>query len=294
MRFPHLIEAVYYQPWSITPAGFQSIHALARKRLLGGGDLLTEREQARLDAVKADGAETDFFGNPLPKLRITADGVAIVPVKGMLILHGGLMERMCGACSYDDIKRDLNTAAGTRDIRKIVLDVSSPGGMSMGCGETAKLIEDIIGFGIPVEARTDTCIGSAAYYLVAACTKISITPSSTIGSVGSYTAILDESKAYELAGLRMEVIRSGDVKGAGIPGTSLTDAQRADLQARCDEHGRLFREWVISHRMIDESLLQGQAFVGGQALVNGFADELLFDIEESDIPVEDDGEPEDS
>ena len=35
-----------------------------------------------------------------------------------------------------------------------------------------------------------------------------------------------------MQGVRMDVIKSGTLKGAGIPGTSLSDAQRADLQAQ--------------------------------------------------------------
>jgi ClpP class serine protease len=274
-QYPHLIEAVYFQPWMITPQGFSAVHAIARRRLLGEAGLqLTEREEEMLAAQGGDRPTKDFFGNRLPQMEIV-DGTAVIPIHGTLIHHAGVMERMCGAVSYDDIRADLEAAHMMA--KRIVLDIASPGGMCIGCSETAALIQKLKA-DVRIDARTDSVIGSAAYYLAASCHSITATPTSIVGSVGAYSAILDQSRAMELEGLKVEVFKSGDVKGAGIPGTSLTEAQRADLQGRVDEYGRMFREWVSANRFfIEEADMQGQAYVGAEAKRRGFVDELLFD-----------------
>ena len=270
MKFQRIIEAVYFQPWSITRDGWMAVHQILKPYLAG-------KEPPQ---VKADGDDdTDFFGNPIPKMEVTADGVAIIPIIGTLIHHASLLDKACGACSYDDIKEDLHSALGHANLKKIILHVSSPGGMCIGCTETADLISEIRDMGCPIETVTDEMIGSAAYYLVSGCSKISITPSAMIGSVGTFAAILDEKLAFEMHGLKMDIIKSGEYKGAGIPGTTLTPEQRADLQSAVDHYAALFRNHVGQCRpVIDEKLKQGQAFIGADAVEKGFADALIDDV----------------
>ena len=269
MKFQRIIETVYFQPWSITRDGWMAVHKILAPYLAG-------KEPPK---IKADDGETDFFGNAIPKMQITPEGVAIIPIIGTLIHHASLMDKLCGACSYDDVKNDLRDALGQANLKKIVLHIASPGGMCMGATETAELITQIREMGYRIEAVTDELIGSAAYYLAAGCDKISCTPSALVGSIGTFAAILDESLAFEMEGLKMEVIKSGEFKGAGIPGTKLSDAQRAEMQSRVDLYAKLFRDHVSKYRpVIDKADMQGQAFIGAEAVARGFADAVIDDV----------------
>jgi ClpP class serine protease len=119
-------------------------------------------------------------------------------------------------------------------------------------------------------AFTDTEAASAAYWIGSAADRFVATPSATVGSVGVYMAIPDYSKAFEMEGVRMDVIKSGTLKGAGIPGTSLTDAQRADLQAQVEEIHADFKASVLGKRsMVADEDMEGQVFSGRTAARKG-------------------------
>jgi ClpP class serine protease len=281
MKFQHVIEEVYFKPWSITDAGFRDVHRVVSPHIRG--ESLPAHVQNFLSAhIKADTdddcPDSDFFGQPIEQLQITPDGLAILPVFGPLINHASLMDRMCGACSYQQIQKDLLTSISTPGIKRIVLKIGSPGGMCNGMIETVRRIFQVREMGIPIKAISDTCVGSAAYALAAACDSIEITESTMIGSVGSFCAVLDSSKAYATAGLLVQVFKSGEMKGAGVDGTSLSKKQEEEFQARSDYYGEQFREVVRSTRNIDESLLQGQVFIGQKAIETGFADKIIEDI----------------
>jgi len=249
----------------------------------------TNEQAASFAEDDVDCPDTDFFGQPIEQMQVTPDGLAIIPVFGPLFNHASLLDRMCGACSYQQIQNDLLTAISTPGIKRIVMKIGSPGGMCNGMVETSRRIFQVREAGIPIKAISDTCIASAAYALAASCDSIEITESAMIGSVGTLCAVLDSSKAYEIMGLLVQVFKSGEFKGAGMDGTSLTEKQKAEFQAHADYYGEQFREIVRSTRTIDEALLQGQTFIGTGAIDNGFADEIIEDIG-SGYATEDDDE----
>ena len=134
-------------------------------------------------------------------------------------------------------------------------------------------------------AFTDTEAASAAYWIGSAADRFVATPSATVGSIGVYMAIPDYSKAFEMQGVKMDVIKSGSLKGAGIPGTSLTDAQRADLQAQVEAIHADFKANVRSKRsLVKDEDMEGQVFSGRQAagkgLVTGLATSLAQIVSE--------------
>jgi signal peptide peptidase SppA len=148
-----------------------------------------------------------------------------------------------------------------------VVDISSPGGTVTGVEEAAAALAQS---SKPTVAFTATEAASAAYWIGASADRFVATPSSTVGSVGVYMAIPDYSKAFDMAGVKMDVIKSGTLKGAGIPGTSLSDAQRADLQEQVNAIHAEFRASVRSkRRMVKDEDMEGQVFSGRQAAGKG-------------------------
>jgi len=87
----------------------------------------------------------------------------------------------------------------------------------------------------------------------------------------------DYSKAAEMQGIKMVVIKSGKFKGAGIEGTSLDENQMGNLQASVDTIHAEFKEAVnMKRKMVKAEAMEGQVFSGKQAaaqgLVTGLAD----------------------
>lgn len=278
MKFQRIIEAVYFQPWAITREGWQAVHSILKPYLDG-------KEPPALS--QDEPPETDIFGNPMPKMEITPAGVAIIPVVGTLLHHATLLDKMCGACSYDDIKTNLRAAVGTVGVNKIVLNFDSPGGMSMGNDECAAVVAECAEF-TRVEAVTDSLMCSAAYLLAAPCHQISCTPTAQVGAIGCLLPWMDQTVRYEMAGLKVKMFSDGEYKGAGWPGTQLTEKQTAYFQSLVDKYGSMFKAVVQKNRVVDDASMQGQVFIGSDALDAGLVDEIIDDVEDRFEPAEPD------
>jgi ClpP class serine protease len=269
VKFQRIIQAVYFEPWSITREGWQSVHAMIKPRVLS--DALPELPKAAND-------DTDFFGSPLPKMQLIGR-TAVIPIQGTLVHHATLMDKQCGACSYDDVKRDVRAALNIAGLQKIVYHCDSPGGMCMGCAETAKVIDEAAAL-VRSEAVTDGLMCSACYDLVCGVDRISCTPTAVVGSIGAMMAWLDQTVRYEMAGLKVELFASDSLKGTGTPGTALTDEQREYLQARTDKYASLFKSHVTAGRLVSDATMRGQTFIGSDAVEVGLVDGIVDDCEE--------------
>jgi signal peptide peptidase SppA len=209
---------------------------------------------------------------------------AIVPVKGVIGKNLSEMESLCGCCDIHDVEEMLEECERDPSIKTIILDIDSPGGTSVGVPELANRIKncskEVISF-----TGSECC--SAAYWLGSQASSFYATPSSSVGSIGVYIAFPDCSEAYKMEGVKMDVIKSGAFKGAGIPGTSLDEGQRKMLQQEVDDIHNDFKEAVKSVRsFVEDSSMEGQQFSGKRAaeaglitsLTNGF-DELIQSLD---------------
>jgi signal peptide peptidase SppA len=205
---------------------------------------------------------------------------AVIPLKGVVGKGVPEMETYCGCCDLEEVEEMLEDAERDESVKVIILAIDSPGGVSVGVPEFAARVRNsrkrIIAF-------TDTEACSAAYWIGSQASEFFATPSSQVGSIGCYITYLNASEAYRKEGYRMEVYKSGDLKGAGIDGTDLTEAQKKMLTDQTVEIHEDFKADVLSVRsFVPESAMQGQCFSGKKAaevglvtgLVNGF-DELM-------------------
>lgn len=269
MKFQRILAAVYNTPLGITQAGFETVEAVLRPHLLKG---------ELPDKIKSE-AQKDIWGEPLPEMVIDGD-CAVIPVFGVLIQHASLLDKQCGACSYDDIRANL-LSAQKQGCDYAVLNINSPGGEVCGCLETAQLIARLIDEGMEIYAYTDTMICSCAYFLASACSGIFATASSQVGCIGCLIGLLDVSKAFEAAGLKAEFIVSGKYKSTGGRGTSLSDEQRGYLQGLVDESANTFKAFVQEHRdNVPDDAMEGQCFHADNGAEKGLVDGIVQDMDE--------------
>lgn len=215
-----------------------------------------------------------FFGEK-PK-AYKAGKVGIVPLRGVVGKSLAPIDKMTGAVDLDDFYNDLDEMENDEEVEVIIVDISSPGGTVTGVEEAAARLARS---SKPTVAFTDTEAASAAYWIGSAADRFVATPSATVGSIGVYMAIPDLSEAYRQAGVEMQVIKAGKLKGAGIEGTKLSDEQKADLQAQVNELHADFKASVRGKRkMVKDEDMEGQVFSGKVAarkgLVTGLASSL--------------------
>ena len=87
-------------------------------------------------------------------------------------------------------------------VRAILLDIDSPGGETTGCFELADYIYSIRGIK-PVYAAANDIALSAAYAIASAASRVFVTRTGAVGSVGVYALHVDQSGVRQ--GTRREV-----------------------------------------------------------------------------------------
>lgn len=265
MRFQHLLNLLS-EPQLITATAHASIFNIISARIAG--------EPKREPGEGVSGSKVER-----PSM-FTEDGVAFIPVPGVIGTKLTPMEKGSGAVDVSEIEKDLRHAEADPEASAIVLDIDSPGGMYQG---TPELSEVVMGASKPVYTFTDGVMASGGLWLgVSAAAGVFSTPTATIGSIGAYTAFIDYTKHFEMHGMKMEVFTSGKYKGMGMPGTSLTDEQRELLQDRIMAINKEFRSHVNTCRPeeIDAKAMQGQTFNGREALKLGLIDGVFSSREE--------------
>jgi len=243
-----LLHALHYQPWLITPESHASmLRALSRTELF-----------------------RDDTPQPTPPDLLTVDGGV-----GVVTIHGALMKRpdffarlFLDATDIEEVAAALEAVRDREDVQAVFLDVDSPGGTVNGTPELAALVA-AVSKAKYTYAFTDGQMCSAAYWIASQADAIFATPSARVGSIGVLMPMLDESKAFEQAGLKVELFAAGKFKSIGVAGTALTDEQRAWLQAQIDETYADFKAAVLARgRRITPDVMEGQCFSGRKASYN--------------------------
>ena len=246
---------------------------------------LSGREALLIDPAKANDHRVlaDKFGftdmlaqlfGEVPKAYIAEDGTGVIPIAGVIGKGLSPIEKMTGAVDVSDIADTIDDYAMNPQVTRIAFQVSSPGGTVTGVEELANKVRNI---SKPTMAYSDTEMASAAYWVAAAADKVVVSPSSTIGSVGVYMVVADYSEAAKAEGIKMIVIKAGQHKAIGVPGTEVTDAHQAHLQEGVDEiHGDFKAAVLKTRKLVKAEDMEGQVFSGKQAaqrnLVTGLAD----------------------
>jgi len=204
--------------------------------------------------------------------------LAVVKISGVLARNVSGYEWL-GLCDYADVAEEICEAEDDSNVSGIVLVIDSPGGEVIGCAELA---DAIAACEKPVLAFSEGLMCSAAYWIASAASMVATTKSARSGSIGAYVAIADISAMYAAMGVTMEVFASGAQKGAGYPGTSLTDEQRAEIAATIERIASGFQSFVSENRpAVDTVLFDGRDVDGAQAVEMGISDLVAANLDDA-------------
>jgi protease-4 len=190
--------------------------------------------------------------------------IAIVKIDGPIMTVGPSLS------SLERHRRDKNVAA-------VILRVDSPGGAVAPCQEIYRELMRLKKVK-PVVASMGRVAASGGYYISAPCTHIMANPGTMTGSLGVIMAIPDFKGLMDKVGINMQVIKSGEVKGAGVAGHPLSPEQRQMLQSISDDiHNQFIGDVAKSRRMAMtkvEKIANGGVFSGRRAKELGLVDSL--------------------
>ena len=259
-----VLTALYCEPWLIQPEMHRRLCDITWAHVTGDAHVADGILAKFDDEVKKDG-----IGD------VARDGdIAILSIGGVVGRKFSAFLNSSGVTSIDVMERIVKEAQSDPSIKGMVLDIDSPGGTVTGTPEAAETLAEFSREKSLV-AYTGGLMASAAYWLSAPADAIFASPSADVGSIGVYAAMLDVSRAYENQGVHVELFKQGKYKAMGLQGTSLTDEQREYLQERVDGIGDWFRGYVQGNRpAVEESAMEGQTFMGRDALKVGLVDHI--------------------
>jgi protease-4 len=209
--------------------------------------------------------------------------ILLVPVRGLLIEGAG------GLWSEGDAVgttlQALDQAERDEDVRAVLLSIDSPGG---GISDCDRIHHRLAGFrkarpGVPVLAAMGDMATSGGYYIAAPADWIVAQRSTVTGSIGVIMQMVNVERLAEMAGVRMETVKSAAHKDAGSPFRSLTPEERKRFQEMIDTMYEQFLQVVLDGRkatgLTREELLplaDGRVMTADKALQAKLVDAIGF------------------
>jgi len=179
--------------------------------------------------------------------RVTPGGTGVLSVCGPLFNRGAILGENWGFSTYEGLDFKLRQMAADPKIKRVILDMDSPGGHAAGAFELAATIR-AVNATKPVFAHVNALAASAGYALASGARAIVSAPSGESGSIGVVVAHVDISGALEKAGVGVSLVHAGKNKVDRYPYKPLSESAKAELQAEVDAFHTMFVETVAAGR----------------------------------------------
>ena len=237
-----------------------------------------------LDAVLARRA----LARKLSFWRYGAIGVAVLAVLGLAMFAKGdgtaafsdhiARIRIDGLITGDDetVKLVEEVAQAPR-VSAVILRINSPGGTTAGSEALYESLKELAAEK-PLVAVMDTVAASGGYIVALPAHHIVARGNTITGSIGVIFQWPDVSKLMNSLGVKMEELKSGELKAQPSPFNPTSPKVREVSQAMVADSFAWFTGLVAEQRKLTgaqvEALADGRVFTGRQALAAGLIDEL--------------------
>jgi len=252
----------YLGVWAMEPGQFEQLRTMLRET-----DVVAHIRESMQSAALADPR-----GPGTGKTQI-ADGIATIDLHGTMTKHGSSFSDM--QYGTVGVRRQIRAAVNNDSVKAIMLHVDSPGGSTKGVDDLAADVR-AAAESKPVFAFIEDIGASAAYWVASQATRVIATPAAFVGSIGTYMVVDDWSGFFAESKITRYVVRAGEMKGAGVQGTEITDAQLEDFQRIVNETNDLFVSTVKTGRGMNakqvKAVADGRVHVASAALELGLID----------------------
>jgi signal peptide peptidase SppA len=207
-----------------------------------------------------------------PTLMVSPEGIAIIPLMGTLQKQRASLSK---STSTVEARRLINQAANDPEVKGLMLMIESPGGTTAGTNELASAVAAAAAKK-PTYSYIEDLGASAAYWVASQATKVFTNLTGQVGSIGTYMVVQDMRRVADAKGIVVHVVRAGEHKGTGTPGTEITAGQLAMLQEMVNAVNEPFIAAVARGRKLSvdtvRQLADGRTYVGPAALQNKLVD----------------------
>lgn len=214
---------------------------------------------------------------PAPKSSVgAAPGIAVIPVYGTLVRRSLGLDAASGLTSYGQVSAMLDAALADASVTGILLDIDSPGGEAGGVFELAQRVRAASAVK-PVWAVASDSAFSAAYAIACASSRIYVSQTGGVGSIGVVAMHVDQTARDAQDGFRYTAVTAGAHKNDFSPHEPLDPDAYALLQAEVDRLYGLFVDHVAAMRGLDATAVRATEaglYFGPNAISVGLADRL--------------------
>ena len=270
-----ILAAIRSVPWAIMPGYLEAIEAMAIRAL----------EHPAVQAVADDGhverhlEAVAVMGERVAGTRSAAirDGVGALPIFGPILPRASMMSPSGGgAVALDLLAADFRALEADNAVRKILLVVDSPGGVTTDVAQFARLVAQAKK---PVVAHVTGMGCSAAYWILSQAASVSLDATAMVGSIGVMMGGSVQESADQ-AGRREVAIVSKNAPNKRPDLT--TEDGRAVVQSTVDAIEDVFIAAIASGRGVTAADVianfgQGGTLAGAPAVKAGMADRVEAD-----------------
>jgi signal peptide peptidase SppA len=208
--------------------------------------------------------------------RAEKEGIAVIPIHGILTKSPGAFDDFLGMTSYERIQAQIEEALADREIETILLDIDSPGGEVSGLFDLADFIYNARAQKKIIAIANDDAY-SAAYGIASSAEKVFVTRTSGIGSIGVIASHVDQSGFDEKQGIKYRTIFAGSRKNDLNPHEPITSESLESLQEEVTRLYGMFVQLIARNRNLSTQAIKSTEaglYFGQNAIEIGLADEV--------------------
>lgn len=164
-----------------------------------------------------------------------------------------------------------------KQVQAVILRIDSPGGTTAGAEAVYEAVRKISAEK-PVVAVMDTVAASGGYITAIAADRIVARGNTITGSIGVIFSFPEVSRLLDTVGIKMEELKSGDLKAEPSPYRPVSDKVRSVSMELVRDGYEWFTGLVAERRQLPmervRELSDGRVYSGRQAMATKLIDEL--------------------
>ena len=171
----------------------------------------------------------------------------------------------------------LKDVAESKTVKGVILRIDSPGGTTAGSEAVYEAVRKVSAVK-PIVAVMDTVAASGGYITAIAADRIVARGNTITGSIGVIFSFPEVSKLLDTLGIKMEELKSGELKAEPSPYKPVSDKVRAVSMEMVRDGYDWFTGLVAERRGLDivrvRELADGRVYTGRQAIAVKLIDAL--------------------
>ena len=175
-RGKHILSDFLDNVWYIYPENFRFLLDLVTKNINFDEKLALEK---RMEITQLQDSRMKLVGDT---------GIAYIPVRGTIHPRASLYTEVCGGTSITALTSEFTSARDNPDIKAILFDHDSPGGIATSINAFSNLVYESRG-SKPIYSYVDGTCASADFWIASAADKLIIDETARLGSVGTVVGV---------------------------------------------------------------------------------------------------------